>query len=662
MFFTAQMRYTQIIVLEKDFQKTIDLLADFGWLEIKRDNEIKSDKNSDINEIHDKINKKIFDIADFLNIDISDKKGTLRNIEEIDQYFSSLQTNIQTQKEKIQNLFERKKELEHGLKELEQFKNLKISKKELDKLNFLYFTIGSLVHKDLDYLINNMKGRLTYLELNKDLYILFTSKKGKWTLESELKKISFKEKPIPFEDDVLPAEVFLKIQEEMNKIEKQIEKIELFRKEILKSEGNKLISMIESFNLQKIYQGIYQTINHSGTTSVIEGWILKKQLSPLSKKIHSILGDRVSIISYKPEEIEEVKNGSLKVPVLMENFFIFKPFEKLVFNYGAPLYGTVDPTIFVAISFLLLFGLMFGDMGQGLIILLIGLIMKNIKKFRKFNDIAPILIMVGISAMVFGYLYGSAFCFEHEELKSLLLPINKTLFGINHPYIINISINNITSVIDLFKLTVGFGIFLNLLGMLINIVNNFSKKKIGEALFSRTGIAGFVMLLSIAIILFQLIILKISPFMFLMYITLFSILFIIMNEPLTNIITRNKRIFNHGFGMWLLHSVVELIEIILSTMSNNLSFIRVGAFAFAHALLSFTTLKLAQIIGGSFFSVSGILIIIFGNVIIICLEGLIVSIQTIRLQYYEFFSKFFTELGKKFIPFKINKNKLEDII
>lgn len=113
--------------------------------------------------------------------------------------------------------------------------------------------------------------------------------------------------------------------------------------------------------------------------------------------------------------------------------------------------------------------------------------------------------------------------------------------------------------------------------------------------------------------------------------------------------------------MWLLHCFIEVIEIILTTMSNNLSFIRVGAFAFAHFLLSLTTLQLAQTIGGSIFSIAGILILIAGNTLIIVLEGMIVGIQTIRLHYYEFFSKFFIKLGKEFKPFKINKHKMEEI-
>lgn len=663
MFFTAQMRYLQIIVLEKDFQKTIDLLGDFGWLEIKngKENEEKKEKFEEMNQKLDTIEGNIITITEFFGVERSFRKGHLRNILAIEKDLRDLNEKIKPKQEEFYILAEKKKELENGLKELNEFKDLKITKKELDSLNFLYFTIGSLIKKDLDILLDNMKGRLSYLELSKDLYILFTSKKGKWTLESELKKIHFKEKQLPFEDDVLPNELYLKINEELRSTEEKINKIELFMNDLKKKEIKELNQNIESFNLQKIYQNVYQTIKHSGATTTIEGWILKKDRVAIKEKIHDLLGNRVSMISYDPNELEEVKTGKLKVPVLMDNSPVIKPFEKLVFNYGAPLYGSIDPTFFVAISFLLLFGLMFGDMGQGLIIMLVGIFLRKSKRISKFRDSAPILIYAGIFAMIFGYLYGAAFCFEHEHLEHFLKPINKTLFNIDAPYIINITINDISSIMNLFILTVSFGIVINLLGIALNIINNFSKKKIGEALFARTGIAGFIMLLSLAILLYRVIIFSQKPPSFLVVLIITSVSLIILKNPLDSIISKNKKLFHHGFGMWLLHSVVELIELILSTMSNNLSFIRVGAFAFAHVLLSVTTLKLAEAIGGSIVSIGGILIIIFGNLLIITLEGMIVTIQTIRLEYYEFFSKFFTEIGKKFIPFKIEKNNLEDI-
>jgi len=101
---------------------------------------------------------------------------------------------------------------------------------------------------------------------------------------------------------------------------------------------------------------------------------------------------------------------------------------------------------------------------------------------------------------------------------------------------------------------------------------------------------------------------------------------------------------------------VEILEAVSTYVSNTVSFLRVGAFALSHAVLSFIVFRFAEdvsgVTAGTLFS---ILIFIFGNLIIIFLEGMIVAIQVVRLQYYEFFSKFFTETGVEFNPFRFRK-------
>ena len=116
-----------------------------------------------------------------------------------------------------------------------------------------------------------------------------------------------------------------------------------------------------------------------------------------------------------------------------------------------------------------------------------------------------------------------------------------------------------------------------------------------------------------------------------------------------------KKLFENGFGTYIISGFVELIEVISGYLSNTVSFVRVGAFALSHAVLNFTILTLTEMCGGQF-SPAGILVLIAGNLLIIVLEGMIVAIQVIRLQYYEFFSKFFHETGREFKPFKFEIN------
>jgi len=97
-------------------------------------------------------------------------------------------------------------------------------------------------------------------------------------------------------------------------------------------------------------------------------------------------------------------------------------------------------------------------------------------------------------------------------------------------------------------------------------------------------------------------------------------------------------------------------------ISNTVSFLRVGAFALSHGVLSYIVFRFTEELahsggGGPIGSISALLVLIFGNLVIIVLEGMIVAIQVVRLQYYEFFSKFFTETGVEFAPFRFRKSE-----
>jgi V/A-type H+-transporting ATPase subunit I len=104
-----------------------------------------------------------------------------------------------------------------------------------------------------------------------------------------------------------------------------------------------------------------------------------------------------------------------------------------------------------------------------------------------------------------------------------------------------------------------------------------------------------------------------------------------------------------------MEGIVEMLESLTYYVSNSVSFLRVAAFAMAHGVLSVIVFELSDMVAqGASGVVFRVLIIVIGNLVIIVLEGLIVTIQVVRLQYYEFFSKFFTETGEAFTPFTLD--------
>jgi V/A-type H+-transporting ATPase subunit I len=115
----------------------------------------------------------------------------------------------------------------------------------------------------------------------------------------------------------------------------------------------------------------------------------------------------------------------------------------------------------------------------------------------------------------------------------------------------------------------------------------------------------------------------------------------------------------HGVFTFIIEVFVEILETISTFFSNTISFVRVGAFALSHAVLSYVVFYFTEtlVVSGPVGTFPAVILMIFGNSLIIALEGLIVAIQVVRLQYYEFFSKFFFENGVIFSPFRIRNTR-----
>ena len=366
--------------------------------------------------------------------------------------------------------------------------------------------------------------------------------------------------------------------------------------------------------------------------------------------LDEITENRIAIRKYNPLEVPSVISGKEQVPVKLEHGKFVKSFERMIFSYGSPLYGTIDPTPFVAVFFTILFGIMFGDCGQGLVFLIAGILMAlNVIKVGGWNKFAPIFMAIGITSTIMGLLTGEFF--SDEKLLEPFAMWATGLFGTPHAPIIKMMPSSdpasIVAMFSVFGVAVGIGFVINTIGLLINIVNNLLLKRYDEALFGKNGLAGacffwYVIVMVIRIAAFHHVIALYDWIV--IAVTLF---FAAFASPFECAMRHEKPLLENGFGTYLISGLVELIEVISGYLSNTVSFVRVGAFALSHAVLDFLILTLTELCGGA----GGLAILIAGNAIIIVLEGMIVAIQVIRLQYYEFFSKFFHETGREFKPF-----------
>jgi len=362
---------------------------------------------------------------------------------------------------------------------------------------------------------------------------------------------------------------------------------------------------------------------------LVSGWIPATLVAKLKDALAQELGDRAEVEVLSPEAIPGAREGVLKIPILFNNPYLLRPFERLTKAYGTPAYGEVEPTAFLAMSFLLMFGLMFGDAGQGGVLFLLGYVI--FRRFFRYTDYGIIMMECGVASVVFGFLYGSVFGVEDllpalwfSPMKDIAYFIKiAVLFGVGA-----ISLGVILSFINALRLKTSRLPATGLLAALIYWilaglgVRYLLTGALEWDFWVAAGVCGVTLLMG----------------------TIYVLQRLWLAPPRAEAITE-------GTGIRLLEGVIEVVDGTIRFVANTISFIRIAAFALAHAGLFIAVFSLADTLnrmGGG--GVVYWLTIGLGNVVIILLEGLVVSIQIVRLEYYEFMSKFFHGGGEPFKP------------
>ena len=189
-----------------------------------------------------------------------------------------------------------------------------------------------------------------------------------------------------------------------------------------------------------------------------------------------------------------------------------------------------------------------------------------------------------------------------------------------------------------------------MLAMVLNIINAVRAKDYGRLFFNQSGIAGLVCYGFVVLCALLFLTGHGLPATVLICIAVgIPLIAILLKEPLSHLVERKSNIFPEGSKvMFFVEALVEGFDVVLSYATNTISFVRVGAFALSHAGMMGVVMTLAGLEKGS----PNWLVIVLGNLLVAGLEGLIVGIQVLRLEYYEMFSRFYSGSGKPFVSFK----------
>jgi V/A-type H+-transporting ATPase subunit I len=655
---TTEMRLVELMALKQDVQNVILYLGKNGNFQFQT-------KKRSVQKVDDKkfvnIDTHFFDCLQktraFFNIpDISDSE--LKFVAATDDDRDKANKIIAATDEFEKNADEKSEKLRQiteTLKEAESFSNLKIPYSQLEHLSFLSLRIGRIPADNFESLREavGFYGVVIPLGNDKSKILAATSKKGRFALDTELKKFGFVNMEIPENFNGIPEEVLVGMQQEKVSAERDVAKINEEKKNYADTHSDEVRRLLGAFCISKQIKDIQNGLESTSMVYRLTGWIPAADSRNFMKELDDLTEGRIAIREYLPTEVPSVLRGEEKVPVKLTHGKFISAFERMIFSYGSPLYGTIDPTPFVAIFFTFLFGIMFGDFGQGLVIFLAGLLMaKKVIKVGTWNKFAPIFMGVGCSSCLMGLITGEFFGTE-EILEPFALFVTG-LFGNPHAPILKVmpssNPNSILVIFGIFAVTIAFGFIINSIGLIVNMCNNALRKKFGNVFFGKCGFFGLLFYWYVVAFAVRIAAFHHLPAVYDWVIIGVSLFFAAFGEPFERLFNGDRPVVENGFGSLVIGGIVELIEVVSSYLSSTLSFVRVGAFALAHAVLGF----IIELMSSKCGPVGGIFVLVAGNAIVVVLEGMIVAIQVIRLQYYEFFSKFFNETGAEFKPLQFH--------
>jgi V/A-type H+-transporting ATPase subunit I len=330
----------------------------------------------------------------------------------------------------------------------------------------------------------------------------------------------------------------------------------------------------------------------------LSGWVPQARLSELSRGLDA------RGIPFLLNTASPGVHG--RPPVQLENPAWVRQFEPFVRGFGVPESDEVDPSPVLAISTPLMFGYMFGDVGHGIVLILLGIWL------RRRVPVLGLLVPAGVSSALFGLLFGSVFCDEHVLTPLWTSPLQQPLLILVVP--------------------LAFGALLILLSLLFDAMQAFWQDR-GEDWWLRR--------LPVVLAYCGLIAAPLDHRG--VALSAVAIVWSIGWET-----QRGAR--TSGFPGLLtapLKAGIELLETLMQLLINTLSFTRLGAFALAHAGLGTAVVILGAMPDNPWFKWA---ILIAGNVLVVALEGLVVSIQTTRLVMFEFFRRFLLGHGRPFQP------------
>jgi V/A-type H+-transporting ATPase subunit I len=525
-------------------------------------------------------------------------------------------------------------QLESQLHQLEPIADTNVDVGALRRSKYLYSVIGIIPAANVSRLETSLsRVPHAFFTLREDpqrpVVWLLGPRSNSDIIERAVKSAYLNPLTLPEEFNGTPAEITESIRKAIEKSKQKISELDGALARLADTHRKELHKLLWDVHVSRIIADAIARFGQLRHTYVGVGWVPSADLELLTQRLKQ--ASKEILIEASP--IERSGNHP-NVPVALRNPGVFKPFELLVNTYARPRYEELDPTILIAVTFPLLYGAMFGDVGHGLVLAAIGWLLS------RRTSLGGLLIACGLSGTIFGFIFGSIFGFEE------ILP--------HHPFFGQfVLIQPMHNILQILGIAIGTGIVLLTLGYLLNLYNAARAGDWGRFFFDSNGLAGLIFHWSFLGIFASALLpgFPIPTIVFVILAVVSVLLCVVFSEPLKHWMEGHYPLIEGSIGIFAVQAAAELLEKVISVFSNTMSYVRVGAFAIVHAGFTGAVFVIARLLsGGEEAGFAYWTVVVLGNLFVIGLEGFIVAIQTMRLHYYEFFSKFFTGGGVPYEP------------
>jgi V/A-type H+-transporting ATPase subunit I len=669
MFKPAAMLKARIVVLERDVEPLATALGGLGVVHLKSSVEesggqLQPEKTGEKLKRCTQLTDRLQELMRVLMVEAAEQgagaAGPAISVDEAERLIATLEAEVATRARDLDAARKGLAATEDTLLELEPYRELEAALAPLLGSDLLEVRAGRVAPDRLGELLSALPEGALALPMGAppegdkkrpvDLLIV-GGRRRRFELETVLEDQGIERKVIPEMRDKSPAEAHLHALGRMEELRRQ--EAELQRD--LGSTGRAYAGALQqAYRALAVQTHVYEAAQSFGATwaaAVISGWVPAEREGELRRTVSEVTRGQCVVETFAPTA-EEIAGGL--VPSYMPYSWFFSPFRRLVHGYGVAAYTEIEPTILFTASFLLLFGIIFGDLGHGLILVATGLMMKKLSRSAGARDVGHVVLFAGLSSALFGtFIQGTLF--------------GKALRELGYRFTLGFEAINFSGeggggghITAYLLLALLVGITLMSLGMVLNVINRLRSRDYVGGVLDHFGVVGMVFYWGVLALVAKMAVYGAGPLDLWVgaFVIVVPLVLLTLHQPLEALLHGHRPLWTQSPFMELFEGVIGAAEAVMVYMANTFSFLRVAAFALSHAALCFTIFVLLRLVhdlpGGPVWSA---VIFVLGTALVIGLEGLIVTVQVLRLEYYEFFTKFFGGGGLPYKPFRLGSVK-----